>query len=57
LVKVPLSELEEWDARHDVIGKQVAGSGSGYEPKEGSEDGGGVFRERVVVDGEKRVDA
>ena len=55
LVKVPLSELEEWDAKHDVIGKQVAGSGSSYEPKEGSDDGG-VVRERVLVDGDKRLD-
>ncbi|KAK0102081.1 hypothetical protein ONS96_006045 [Cadophora gregata f. sp. sojae] len=57
LVKVPLSELEEWDAKHDVIGKQVAGSGSSYEPKEGSSDDGGVVRERVFVDGDKRLDA
>ncbi|CZT12731.1 related to methionine transport protein, high affinity [Rhynchosporium agropyri] len=55
LVKVPLSELEEWDSKHDVVGKQVAGSGSSYEPKDGSEDDG-VVRERILVDDSKKVE-
>jgi hypothetical protein len=36
LVKVPLAELEGWDAEHDVLGQRVAPSvGSGN----GSQDG------------------
>lgn len=44
LNKVPNSKLEEWDATHDVIGKEISGrvdsnSGSGED---------GVIRQRVV---------
>jgi len=44
LNKVPNSELEEWDARHDVVGKEIA---SGVESTSGS-DKDGVIRQRVV---------
>lgn len=50
LVKVPLTQLEDWDTKHDVVGKQIANHGSSYEPKDGSDDG--VVRERAIVDGE-----
>ena len=44
LNKVPNSELEEWDAKHDVVGKEIA---SGVDSTSGS-DKDGVIRQRVV---------
>ena len=45
LLKVPNSEIEEWDAKHDVVGKQVA-TGTNFES--GSDKEEGVVRQRVV---------
>jgi hypothetical protein len=45
LNKVPNSELAEWDARHDVVGKEIS-SGSKVDSNTGSNEDE-VIRQRV----------
>lgn len=44
--KVPNSELAEWDAKHDVVGKEIS-SGSEVDAKSGS-SADVVIRQRVL---------
>ena len=44
--KVPNSELAEWDAKHDAVGKEIS-SGSNVDAKSGSSEDG-VIRQRVL---------
>ncbi len=34
LIKVPLSELEAWDAEHDVLGQRIVGARVSRTPSE-----------------------
>jgi hypothetical protein len=52
LNKVPNSEIEKWDAEHDVVGKEISGGhGSRGDSHSGKSEEDGVIRQRVV--GEK----
>ncbi|OBT62580.1 hypothetical protein VE03_07376 [Pseudogymnoascus sp. 23342-1-I1] len=46
LNKVPNSELAEWDAKHDVVGKEISGESRVDSKTSSSEDG--VIRQRVL---------